>query len=437
MVKLVTVITFTTFPLLLMNICWGKTYHRKVEKNKLNKFIEIQNQLNSIVDQPGKYPAKSIKMVANNFATFGYANRMYNLLSCYFIGLMTDRPVVLYRLNAIGTFMAFKYYKDPVGNSFNDYGNQQNELNYEWNKQRWKQMIVNPIHKDDDGTFFGWRSKLNASNLVKHEIDENVDFWELNYVHPYFFPYACNPKYYEKLYRYGLVKRSTIDDAYEKATNVKNKFSNVVRVESLMRVGFEYASTFLRNYWVPKKTLSNLIDYYYNTFFEGNYVIGIQIREYYLSRINMNRDIEEFVACALHLVEAYRKSAGSRKIVWFITSESSRLINNLKIKFPQQTIVVTNGTQGHIGESGPGAHQDEIFVRTALDMELLSRCDELITTGGSTYGFLAAIKANRMPYFVSATYKWTHATFNTPPFVGQFTEENWVGGALNMTVLGR
>ena len=40
------------------------------------------------------------------------------------------------------------------------------------------------------------------------------------------------------------------------------------------------------------------------------------------------------------------------------------------------------------------------YYRTILDVELLSKVDELIVTGGSTFGFVAAMKAQKMPWVV-------------------------------------
>ncbi len=50
---------------------------------------------------------------------------------------------------------------------------------------------------------------------------------------------------------------------------------------------------------------------------------------------------------------------------------------------------------GHV-EENPNAYQ-----RAILDVELLAKCDELVLTGGSTYGFVAAMKRKKMPYYVN------------------------------------
>ena len=41
------------------------------------------------------------------------------------------------------------------------------------------------------------------------------------------------------------------------------------------------------------------------------------------------------------------------------------------------------------------------YEKAIIDVELLSRCDELIITGGSTFGFIAGMKSLKMPYYVN------------------------------------
>ncbi len=58
-------------------------------------------------------------------------------------------------------------------------------------------------------------------------------------------------------------------------------------------------------------------------------------------------------------------------------------------------MIAGNGTLGHI------VNNPDAYFRTILDVELLSRCDELIISGGSTFGFVAAMKRKKDPYFVN------------------------------------
>jgi hypothetical protein len=54
-----------------------------------------------------------------------------------------------------------------------------------------------------------------------------------------------------------------------------------------------------------------------------------------------------------------------------------------------------------ISKSGEMLHPEtgNSFEKSIVDNELLSKCDELLITGGSTYGFLAAMRMGRMPLF--------------------------------------
>ncbi len=53
-----------------------------------------------------------------------------------------------------------------------------------------------------------------------------------------------------------------------------------------------------------------------------------------------------------------------------------------------------------IGNIGHVLYNSNSYFRTILDNELLSACNEIIFTGGSTYGFLAVMKNKKMAYHV-------------------------------------
>jgi len=57
-------------------------------------------------------------------------------------------------------------------------------------------------------------------------------------------------------------------------------------------------------------------------------------------------------------------------------------------------IITSKGKIAHVLDD-PNAYE-----RAILDVELLSRCDRLIITGGSTFGLVAAFKSGRRPYFI-------------------------------------
>ena len=66
-------------------------------------------------------------------------------------------------------------------------------------------------------------------------------------------------------------------------------------------------------------------------------------------------------------------------IKWFISSDLESIADILREKYPNK-IVTGNGVIGHI------LRNKDSYQRAILDHELLSRCDELIITGGSTFG---------------------------------------------------
>ena len=61
--------------------------------------------------------------------------------------------------------------------------------------------------------------------------------------------------------------------------------------------------------------------------------------------------------------------------------------------YPLKTLV-GNGTIKHVADDSHG------YERTLVDIDLLSKCDEMIHTGGSTFGFIAAMKSFKLPYFI-------------------------------------
>jgi hypothetical protein len=57
-----------------------------------------------------------------------------------------------------------------------------------------------------------------------------------------------------------------------------------------------------------------------------------------------------------------------------------------------------------------------------LDVELLSLCDELIVTGPSTFGWVAAMKSLKLPLFINGhnrTEKCLRSKLSDPPSGGK------------------
>ncbi len=141
-----------------------------------------------------------------------------------------------------------------------------------------------------------------------------------------------------------------------------------------------------------------------STDFKNNYVIGFQIRTFYL---NINVDLNSFIECGLE-IEKNRLSS-SKVIKWCVSSDSEQTNQYLKQKYPEK-IIFGEGLVGHIAEQNKG------YSRAIIDVELLSKTDILITTGGSTFGFVSSIKSNRMNYVVNSGKKCHLMSMRKPGF---------------------
>jgi hypothetical protein len=112
--------------------------------------------------------------------------------------------------------------------------------------------------------------------------------------------------------------------------------------------------------------------------------------------LEVKQDIELFIKCAFHIENEYLKSNAnnnSMPIKWYISSDSNELIKNL-LNIYEKKIIVGDGFITHTGIDRNG------YQRAIMDSELLSKANELIVTGGSTFGFVATMKRLKLSYFV-------------------------------------
>jgi hypothetical protein len=89
-------------------------------------------------------------------------------------------------------------------------------------------------------------------------------------------------------------------------------------------------------------------------------------------------------------------------------SDDSALLSRLVDQYGSEKIILADGHIGHV-ETDP----NNSYERAILDNELFSRCDEMILTRYSTFGFVSAMKQHAyrlksnpdwdMPFFVPST----------------------------------
>ena len=329
-----------------------------------------------------RYP---VKVSINGYTPGGYANKLYSMLSSLVIALLTDSALVI-RWNYISEFV-----EEPFDSAFSTF-NLENNFNAEFKKETIKE--ANPRQ--------GWQKSKDLNTLVHAYIPMNKRRFIYNRYDPFFFEICSNPIYYEKLKYYQLVSAETINDALTKLYDNGN-FSDNDKLNSVLQVGYEVGGNLLNKMWIPKKNLRDRVEYYYNKYFKGYYVIGIQLRYHY---IDDKTDTPTFLNCAKQLETDILKSLGDsfnstyKGIKWFMTSDKEHILNRLVAENKHKAIVA-NETMGHVDERA------NAYPRAIIDVELLSRCNELVITGGSTFGFVASMKSLKKSYYVNGRSNMT------------------------------
>ena len=199
---------------------------------------------------------------------------------------------------------------------------------------------------------------------------------------------ATNLRYAQKLANLGFVRQETVHKASQALKNSNMTIEQ--KGELLLSIGFEFAGYALNKYWHLKPYMAEKVNWYVRNKFGPHFVIGFQIRVEFLEK----SDIDLFVRCALSIEDKMRKYIGNQLVKWFLAIDDSDLIEKFKSEYGDR-IIATEGEIGNI------AYDDEdTYERSLLDNELLSRCDEMVQTGGSTYGFAASLKKQKMPYYI-------------------------------------
>ncbi len=303
-----------------------------------------------------------LKISFNESPAAGYANRLYSMLSSLVVALVTDSAIVI-KWDRIDEFI-----EEPFEKMFDRFDKQQNELN-----MRYKKENLVALHSSNQ-----WIKHKDMNSLIKTKVPENSNRFYYNSIDGLFFEIWCNPIYYEKFYHYGLVNRQTIDNAFKITKNMTLN-SNQVNQNIIMQVSFEVGGNLLNKMWTPKPLIKNKINNYLNKSFKDNFVIGIQLRYHYISD---DQDTFKFIDCAVMIEKNLTNSINGRNykgVKWFVTSDRADILDRLVKSHPEK-IIVSEGIIGHIELN------KDSYSRSIMDIELLSNCNELVITGGSTYG---------------------------------------------------
>lgn len=124
-----------------------------------------------------------------------------------------------------------------------------------------------------------------------------------------------------------------------------------------------------------------------------------------------HEDISTFISCAREIETREKAKIGKKSIKWFVSSDEFWVIDYIRNRTKQELVSSRRTKIAHT------VFDIEAYEAAILDVELLSRCDRLVITGGSTFGFMAAFKSQQMPYYVDGKRAWKSCAlfeFSTP-----------------------
>jgi hypothetical protein len=347
-----------------------------IDRNEtaINTFYSINNEKN---------PTRPVRVVfysAHN--SFGYGNRIYSLLSAFLIAYLTD-SVLLIDWPDIRAFIRSPFrltFKKFTDYSYFDVANKSP-----------------PILSLVTGTVNSW--KFNKSLVTNQSLPiKAYSRIFINQYDAYFFDLCSNPEFFDQLVKFTLVSNKTIERALVSLKTPNESLGN--KLEHLYRVGFEYAGTVLRRHWRLRRFLLEKIHHFEEAFLKGYYVIGLQMRSEYLDR----QDIDTFIICALRreteffLNKRTNMSSSPLPVRWYISTDSAKVLRKLMNGKYASKVISGVGIIGHVGAKRRSLAG---YERTLFDIEILSRCNETIITGGSTFGFISALMSQKLPFYLN------------------------------------
>lgn len=363
---------------------------KNILTDKLDEFFQTHNKISFIEEQNS---LKKISFNEGGGSKEGYGNRLNSIMSSLLIAILIDGQLMV---------------KWPEIESFVNL-----PIKVFTNKSV---LRIDPSYKYVKPSQ-SWLIKKEITKLMNSSLSPN----QAKYVNEdgatYFMELCANPAYFNKLSYYGLVRDETIQSALE-VVRKGNDFTENEKQERIFQIGFEVGGNLLNRFWRPNQQIMNDVEAYLSEMFKNKIVIGFQLRYLYLN----DYDQEKFINCALDVEQEYLlsdKNLSSNSFKWFLTGDSQEKMDLIIKKYPQKAFSTSKYPVGHIGEENKGFH------RTILDVELLSKCNELIFTGGSTYGWIAAMKMLSLPLYIEGKNltsitmkKCVRSTFSEPPSWG-------------------
>jgi len=369
------IVVSTFFTILLLQI--SLINHVKTTPSNIN----ATDSLNEFFEIHAKISAQQNVSLRKIFfcqpSNGGYGNRMYTFISSTLAAILLDCQLVLNWRNKATLYI------DPPLNLFD-------KLNFSSDSNTSNQTYILPR------PLYLYRPIKDMRYLIEEAyfIPTNYTRYYFNHGWPLFTEMSANMIYYDKFRLYKLARDETLDRAFIALKNYRN-YSNEQLQSRVLNVAFEIGGNILNRIWKPNQDITNEVNYYMDKWFKNNYVIGIQMRAGDSRYIDEAKDHLKFINCALDIEQDYMLNSKRTDIAfkWFIATDSKRIRKFLFEHYREKSFT-SNGTLGHTDSGGIG------FRRAVLDVELLSKCDEVIVTSGSTFGWLAAMKMLKMPFYI-------------------------------------
>lgn len=341
-------------------------------ENSNDRLNEYLNFLNGIATR-SRLKNENKKVIFCDPRYGGYGNRVYNFLSCFVFGLLSHSFVIL---------KSWKESRDYIDLPFNPFDVQNISDNDFLNPEFEKDKIL------ELKTPYAWNNTKDLGAIMNFQIPENATRFYYGIYDALFMVLCSNPKYYDTLIYYGLVSNETVQNSVSTMNNASSSLDK--KSQNLFMIGFEVGANLLNKIIIPKAHIQEKINEIYKNEFSNSFVIGIQLRTEFL---DLEIDKLKFLNCALQIENEYltANKNNSKRVKWYLSSDSEALLRKIFALYPEKAIV-GKGDILHVDNNSNG------YFRTLVDSGLLSKCDELIHTGGSTFGYVSAMRSYRVPY---------------------------------------
>lgn len=353
-------------------IIWNQAKTLSITYVGANLFVASIDRQTPCLQCVDDYMTSNKITLLDEISFSGYGNRIYAFLNVLSFAIITNRSVICQwnrikdyiqpvPLKRVALNKPFEFFAGNLTANLTDFA--------------FDSVNVWKVNKPFDKMLKRLNSSLDSYVVVN-----------ITTFNAWFFEFVCLPETMDRFSATGLIKEKYVQEAKRLFTNKSTYLSEERKTEIAYKLGFDLVHTFLTKLWLPSDLIAAKMSTILSKHFDSRtFIIGIQVRKYYL---NLPNDLEQILNCAL---EIEKQQNSSMKIKWYVTADEQELIDQIKSEYGEK-VITASGQIAHI-------EKNEGYERAIIDNEMLSKCDELIITGGSTFGMTAAMRMGRMPLF--------------------------------------